>query len=759
MVDSRQRLAVSPIAKKLVIALVLCSSFITLIATSIQLYFDYRHDIDRINSGISYIQESLVKSISQSVWVFDDLQVDLVLEGILQGQAIEYVAVSVDGKKRWQRGALKAKRSKQVEFPLLHDHRNQVVKIGTLHVAADLDQVYNHLFQRGAVILFSNGVKTLLVSAFFLAVFHYLVTRHLLVLSRFLSLLDPRQALEQLQLSGRNSENPDELDNVVTSINTMNGKIHRFIDEQKEQKEALAKSEAFLTSVFVSIQEGICVLDRDLNIVRVNPIIEQWYKDEMPVVGRKCHQCYQHSNDVCQNCPARRALESGMTEMAIIERPASSAVRWVEVYCYPLSDEKGVITGVVEFIRNISERVEAEKEKELLRNQLEQAQKMESIGRLTGGVAHDFNNILSAINGNAELLLMDIEDDHPFHKGLETIFNAGQRAARLTEQLLAFSRKQVIRPELLNLSKQVDDSRLMLDRLLGENIEIEIIHDSSLWPVRADRSQLEQVILNLAVNSRDAMADGGKLIIETTNFQMAADDVMSYQDIEPGDFVMLAVSDNGKGMDETTREHIFEPFFTTKKEGKGTGLGMATVYGIVKQNNGEIQVYSEAGIGTTFKIYLPRAGVDDKLEAGDSHSTPGVDNSIGGTETVLVVEDEKIVRELCVKALVSQGYTVSEAENGEKALEVFSRAEGKIDLLLTDVVMPKMSGPELVEIVLERYPETRIIYMSGYAETAIARHGVLADDVNFLHKPITPRAFLQAVRKALAPLHQNNSAG
>ncbi|MCK5193602.1 MAG: response regulator, partial [Desulfobulbaceae bacterium] len=324
---------------------------------------------------------------------------------------------------------------------------------------------------------------------------------------------------------------------------------------------------------------------------------------------------------------------------------------------------------------------------------------------------------------------------------------SGQRAARLTQQLLAFSRKQIIRQELLDLNREVDDTRKMLGRLLGEDIEIEINHGKDLWPIKADRSQLEQVVLNLAVNARDAMPSGGMLTIETANVSLDEAYMKTHYNITPGDYVMLAVSDNGQGMDEETRENIFDPFFTTKEKGKGTGLGLATIYGITKQNNGEIEVYSELGQGTTFKIYLPRA--DEPIEKiKDVLSVEDISDN-RGTETIMLVEDDETVRKMCVYILKDCGYTVLEAENGEDALQVYSRFQGKVDLLLTDVVMPKMNGPDLSEKMQELCPEIKVLFMSGYTGNAIVKHGILADSVNFIHKPVTPKSLSLAVRKIL----------
>ncbi len=412
----------------------------------------------------------------------------------------------------------------------------------------------------------------------------------------------------------------------------------------------------------------------------------------------------------------------------------------------PIIDADGILRGYRGIDRDITDREMAMQEQASLEEQLYQAQKLESIGRLAGGVAHDFNNILSAINGYSELVLMKMAPDAPLRKDVTAIFEAGQRAARLTQQLLAFSRKQIIKPEQLDINKELKELYKMLRHLISEDVEIKIAYGEGVWPVKVDRSQLEQVIINLAVNARDAMPQGGKLTIETANITL--DDVYckKHYEFEAGDYVMLTMTDTGLGMTAEVLENIFEPFFTTKEESKGTGLGLATVYGIIKQNGGEINVYSEPQQGTAFKIYFPRAvGDATKKEA---LAAPQF-NSSGGTETILLVEDSEVVLNLCLDILTAQGYTVLQAQDGQEALDVYQGYQGRIDLLLTDVVMPRMNGTELAEKIREMSPDIQVLFMSGYTENAIVRNGILKNGVNFIHKPITPQLLSEAIRNLL----------
>jgi signal transduction histidine kinase len=379
------------------------------------------------------------------------------------------------------------------------------------------------------------------------------------------------------------------------------------------------------------------------------------------------------------------------------------------------------------------------------KDQLAQAQKMEAVGLLAGGVAHDFNNLLMVITGRSELLLLRLGPEDAVRQDLELIKSTGQRAADLTRQLLAFSRKQVLQPKVLNLNGIVQGLAPMLERLIGEDIELHAALDPALGSVKADPGQIEQVIMNLAVNARDAMPDGGQLTIETSNVELDAACASHRVGARPGPHVMLAVTDTGYGMDENTRARIFEPFFTTKEVGKGTGLGLSTVHGIVNQSGGTIWVYSEPGRGTTFKIYLPRTTDDvNGLGCGRAVTPPAL-----GSETILLVEDEKGVRDLVRDVLQARGYTVLEAGHGIEALAVARRHNGPIDLLLTDVVMPRMGGPELAECLVALRPGLKILYMSGYTERTVVHHRVLNSDAPYLQKPVTVDAITRRVREAL----------
>ncbi len=395
--------------------------------------------------------------------------------------------------------------------------------------------------------------------------------------------------------------------------------------------------------------------------------------------------------------------------------------------------------------QDMTEHKRAEEEHRLLEAQLMQAQKMESVGRLAGGVAHDFNNMLSAILGYAEILIEGLPASAPSYRRLNEILKAGERAKNLTRQLLAFGRKQVLEITTLNLNTMVLDFQKMLQRIIGEDVKLLTDLDESLGTAKADLSQLEQVLLNLSVNARDAMPNGGTLNIETANVYLDEEYASQHPGVKPGAYVMLAVSDTGFGMDEETRAQIFEPFFTTKVKGKGTGLGLAMVYGIVKQHGGNIWVYSEPDHGTTFKIYLPQ--VEEHLKAKDVPEADQLPQQ--SSETVLLIEDEDSVRSLTSEILQRQGYTVLEAALGQDAMEIAKTHPGKIDLVISDVIMPGMNGREVYRRIADVRPGIRVLYMSGYTENVIAHHGVLDAGVNFLQKPFSLKGFADKVRAVL----------
>jgi signal transduction histidine kinase/ActR/RegA family two-component response regulator len=429
---------------------------------------------------------------------------------------------------------------------------------------------------------------------------------------------------------------------------------------------------------------------------------------------------------------------------ALVRQREEDNTRHLELEQRVLAHSAELETANAELRREVQARRQAQEALSRSEEQLRHAQKMDAVGRLAGSIAHDFNNLLSVILSYSVMLLRDLKQMDPMRVEVEAIRKAGDRAADLTRQLLAFSRQQVLAPRIVDLNESVRGLERMLGRLLGEDIELCTHCERALWRVRVDPGQLDQVVMNLIVNARDAMPRGGKLTIETKNVELDERHASEHLGVAPGPYVLLAVSDTGVGMDKQTQDRIFEPFFTTKGAGRGTGLGLATVFGITQQSGGTIWVYSEPGKGSTFKVYLPRAEGED-----ERYSDAPDPLKLEGTETILLVEDEDEVRIVAREILRRYGYDVLDARNAGEALLTCERFADTIHLLLTDVIMPQMSGRELAERLLPMRPEMKVLFMSGYTENAIVHHGILDSGIAYLQKPLVPEALARRVRAVL----------
>ncbi len=516
--------------------------------------------------------------------------------------------------------------------------------------------------------------------------------------------------------------------------------VNRDVTERKRAEEALRRSESGFRSVVEDAPYGIYRTSLTGRFLQVNPALQKMlgYESTEELLKRDlANHIFRHAGEY-QRLTELLARTEEIKDLEMEWKRQDGTPITVRCSGRRINDENGVPAYFEVFAEDVTE-------KRVLEKQLRMAQKMEAIGRLSGGIAHDFNNLLGVIIGYSGVLKKKLGPDNALCEHALEIEKAGQRAASLTKQLLAFSRQQVLTPAILNLNSLASDMEKMLPRLLGEDIEVSLGLDPALGNVKADQSQIEQVIMNLAVNARDAMPTGGKLKIQTSNVELTQAYTWNHPGSKVGDYVLLAVTDTGTGMDAGTLTHIFEPFFTTKERGKGTGLGLATVYGVVKQSNGYIWVDSTIGKGTTFQIYLPRhaghAGVDEqKTDSGEK---------LRGSETILLAEDAEPLRKLAQTFLEGAGFRVLSAESGESAMEMAARFGGTFDLLLTDVVMPGMNGRVLAEHLLPGQPGMKVLYMSGYTDSFIAGHGVLDPATHLLHKPFTEELLIRKVREVL----------
>ncbi len=522
------------------------------------------------------------------------------------------------------------------------------------------------------------------------------------------------------------------------------------VTERIKAQESLLSERDFAESLIQTAQVIILVLDPKGRIVRFNPYMEQvtGYKlDE--VKGRDWFEAFlpQKGRDQIRMLFSR-ALNDLPTENLITPiQTLSGPERLIEWHNRALLDHEGTLFGMLAVGQDVTDRIKAEEEKAKLAEQLRQAQKMESIGRLAGGIAHDFNNLLTPIIGYAEALIEELPAEDPHHGDLLEIMEAANQARDLTKQLLAFGRKQVLELKTVSLNTVLSGMEKMLRRLIGEDIEVHMMLEPALGSVKADRSQIQQIILNMAINARDSMPKGGRLTIESANTVLDAETTRIHPHVHPGAYVMLSVSDTGSGMDKETLNKIFEPFFTTKDQGTGTGLGLAMVYGIVKQHGGHIWVYSEPDRGSTFKVFLPLSDEEVDFEEGHFFSlqTPRARQG----EVVLLVEDEPSVLGLATKLLTKQGYQVIEAKTAKDAIQIADAHAGSIHLLLTDIIMPEMNGRDLYRHLAEGHPALKVLFMSGYTGNVIAQHGILEPGIHFLQKPFSILSLSQKVREAL----------
>jgi two-component system cell cycle sensor histidine kinase/response regulator CckA len=503
------------------------------------------------------------------------------------------------------------------------------------------------------------------------------------------------------------------------------------------------KSGKLVTALLESVSQAIVSIDQGGRIVLANRRAEEifGYTGE-ELLGAHIEMLLPESKRATHgqdrenffSRPRTRPMGIGM-DLAGRRKDGSEVP--VEVSLSYVEIDEGVFA--IAFVSDISPRKHLEE-------QLLHAQKMEAVGRLAGGVAHDFNNMLTVISGYNRMILDELSIMDPLRGYADEILKAADRAGALTNQLLAFSRRQIMQPRVINVNSVLAQTQKMLQRLIGEDIELILDLGPNVGNIKADPGHVEQAIVNLAVNARDAMPLGGHLRIETAAVTLDENYARTHVGIKPGEFTMIAVSDTGEGMDSETRRHIFEPFFTTKEKGKGTGLGLATVYGIVKQTGGDIWVYSEPGRGTAFKLYFPRVFEPlSEISGGDATATRR-----SGGETILVVEDEQAVRDLTVRILRQLGYTILTASSGAEALEISQAHNGHIDLLLTDVVMPNMSGRQLADLLLMSRPKTKVLFLSGYTENTVVHHGVLDAGVDFLPKPFSRENLSGKLREVLA---------
>lgn len=734
-----------PLSYRLVLYVVVCGLLLTLVTTAFQLHSYYRNDVGTVQKNVKYLGHSYAGPIAISAYYVRIDQLKSQLRDALRLKGIAYLEVSeLRGSSRYvlaAEGNPDARIDDLVEYPLTFtDATGEQFDCGTLKVIVDLQAIHRDFWKTAAVILGTNAVKIFLVSLFVLVTIQRLLMRHLIAIANYTRSFGLDTLTVPLSLDRRESGNhdPDELDQIVLGMNDMRLRIIEDISERERAEEAQRQTEQKYLTLFEQSTDAIAIVRPDGEIIRANPACSELMgADPEEIEGADIVQFYWNEAD--RDRFRRELLDKGFVrEFEWKLRKKDGTQRFCTVSSAAWKDSDGTILGHLSIMRDITDR-------KRLEEQLLRSQKMQAVGTLAGGIAHDFNNLLHVIQGYAELaLLKEIRDGQPGHAQLQEIKRAAESAAELTRGLLTFSRRVESKLRPVDLNHELEQVARMLERTIPKMIGIELNLADDLDTISADPAQLQQVVMNLSVNARDAMPEGGKLTIETRNIHLDADYCRAHLATDPGDYVLLSVSDTGCGMAKETVDHIFDPFFTTKETGKGTGLGLSIVYGIVRNHGGSVLCYSEPEVGTTFKVYLP--ALSEKQEAG---ATERVEDLVGGSETILLVDDEEAVRSLGRTILATFGYSVLTASNGREALDVFTKRMGEISLVVLDLNMPEMCGRECLSEIMKIDPSARVVIASGYAVNgqidAALEEGAKAS----VRKPYEARQMLELIRKVL----------
>lgn len=731
------------VATRLIVYIAMFSVALTLTATAIQLYRDYRVQGRLLDASLAQIQVGYAATISDHVWEVADDEVITLLDGVLALSSVHYVAIVKDNQVLYQRGTPNVEFPVTQKIPLEHSFGNENIDLGTLIVTASRSQILGVLFDRFFVILASNAIIIAAVSLFVFVLFQLFVTKHLQRIATFTQALSTETMGRSLELDrparpGR----ADELDILSAAINDMRENLHSGFN-------ALEASEAYWRALIDNAQDIIFLLDNDGAIQYGSPSVAQVLGYSARSIDGKHAGGLIHPDDremFDKWLRELRAEAGNSSRLTFRMQHENGAWRTLESTGQNLLEDPAVAAIVL--------NARDETARETMEAQLQQAQKMEAVGQLTGGIAHDFNNLLAVIIGNMDILEETLENDPTRRNHALAALKAAERGAELTQRLLAFSRKQTLKPEAVNLNELVHGTADLLRRSLGEDIEIKSVASGDLWPTEIDAVQMENALLNLAVNARDAMPSGGRLTIKTANKTLTEEYAATEDEVAAGDYAMISVTDTGDGMPPEVVANAFDPFFTTKDIGKGSGLGLSMIYGFVKQSGGHVEIESEQGKGTAVKIFLPRSVSAPALRSnGDLEQLP-----CGSGEIIVLVEDEPDVRALAVTLLDGLGYTVIEAATAGAALAMFE-ATPRVDMLLTDVVLPGgMSGADLAEQVSRRWPKTNILYMTGYTEVEVQDRLGLDGGAAMLQKPFRRAELAAKVRQVFEGATQGAGA-
>lgn len=748
MTQNRKDKKKSRLAFRFILYILLFSTLITLLGTSYQLYLDYRHEISSIEAAFDQIEKTYQHTIENNLWVSDIDQLEIQLYGILDLPGLKHIRIIKDDKSIISLGRMPGKRVIERSYPLSYSFRGQDVDLGVLHISASLEKAYQHLFDQVFVILTTQAVKIFLISFFIFFLFYMFIGKHLEKLARYARefSLDNLEAPIFLDRKKPEDSTPDELDAVVYALNDMRLKLSRDIEARLQAEKELVQSERRLNIVLESLPIGVWFTDKNGKIIYCNPEGQNIWQGARFVDQ---DEFYMHKAWRLPSNELVKAEEWAVTKA--IEKHETTIEEELEIECFdgthkiilnsavPLIDSDGTITGALAVNQDITEQKKLVLEKEQLEKQWKQAQKLEAVGTLAGGIAHDFNNILAAIIGYSELAKDDAPPDSRLSEDLDQILAAAVRAKELVEQILVFSRQSQLNRGPVKLQVIIKEALKMLRASIPTTIEIRETICLDCGYVVANPTQIHQILINLCTNAYHAMErTGGILKVELR----PADAIPAkLEDMESG-YVELSITDTGHGIGPDIMDKIFDPFFTTKEVGKGTGMGLATTYGIVKDHGGTITVDSQLGKGTAFHIYLPQTEQTEALQETDTDIQ-------GGKERILFIDDEKILTEMARDMLERLGYEVTAAMKSFEALEVFQNQPDSFDLVITDQTMPGLTGLEIARRMMRIRPDIPIILCTGYSnlvdEEVAKAQGIKA----FALKPFTKSTFARLIRKVL----------
>lgn len=744
-------------SKALVLYILLFSSVVTLILTAIQLQLDYKEGINVIQQRINQIKITNIDSLTQSLWTLDYSSIRIQLEGLERINDIIYLKLSDPNNKLIESsGKFETTNTITEKIPLFKKYRGKETPLGTLFIVATKTNLYKRLIDTTIVILISQAIKTFLVSTFVFFLFYYLVSRHLEKIARYSNTLNLSSGSTGSLFLDRKKSHPgdyDDLDLVVNSINTMSENIHSAYAELLENQSELADREAKFRAIFNAITDAVVFVDNQRHIIQTNPAFYSMFGySDKESVGKTTLMVYANPDDYYDQGENRYALNSTPASpiYEVEYKRKDGTVFPGETLGQKVKLSDGTQIGFIGVVRDISARRKAENENQRLQNQLRQSQKMEAIGQLTGGIAHDFNNILTSILGFAELTMISLENSNmkeliPY---IEQINIAGERARTLITQMLSFSRTSIGEPELINLPLLINEVTSLIRPAIPANIEITTEIDTQVPCVYMDKSQLHQVLMNLCINARDAIENNGTISINLSREHNSNFICNSCHNVLRGDFIKISIEDTGAGIDPAIIEKIFDPFMSTKDVGKGTGMGLSVVHGILHKHNSHITVETAINMGTRFNVYIPPSLQDNNnIPVKDDIEHLSLSTDFGQGKHVLIIDDEESIVNLLKNILESHGFTVTGETDSTKAFDIFNKEN--FDIVITDQTMPVVAGTDLIKKILASRPGTPIILCSGYSESINEEEALKLGCKKYIGKPIQSKILLKELHNIL----------